>query len=69
MPRRHSSTIDRFTELLAEHVDEEDIRVGRGRVLDPGGDLLKVSRALGLEPVEGTELLQRIRRKYGRQAA
>ena len=58
----------RFAELLSEHMDEEDIAAGRATELDPGGDVVKTSRRMGISPKNGNAMLQRIRRRLGPQA-
>lgn len=51
--------IDRFAEALSKH----DAEAG-----NPGGSVPEVSAQLGLSPVEGNEMLQRIKRALGPQA-
>jgi hypothetical protein len=62
--------IDRFAELIAEHVDSYDVAAGRAPALDPGGNCAAAARVLGLRnPTrDGNCLLQRLRRDLGWQA-
>jgi hypothetical protein len=59
---------ERFAELLSEHMDEEDIAAGRATQLDPGGDVAKTARRMGIKPANANAILQRIRRRLGPQA-
>jgi hypothetical protein len=57
--RKAMDATERFAELLSEH----DLETG-----DPGGDVGRVSRRMGISPKNGNAMLQRIRRKLGPQA-
>jgi hypothetical protein len=64
-----TSFIDRFAEQLSEHTDEDDVRAGRGAVVDPGGDIEAASEAIGV-PVEiGRSFFNRICKQLGPQAS
>jgi hypothetical protein len=70
--------LDRFAELLAEHIDEADLQAGRvlatGKelgpraALDPGGNAAASARRMGLKGQTGNGMLQRIRKRLGDQA-
>jgi hypothetical protein len=66
--KRQMDATHRFAELLSEHMDEEDIAAGRATKLDPGGDVAKTARRMGISAQNGNAMLQRIRRKLGPQA-
>lgn len=66
--RKKMDAVDRFAELLSEHMDEDDVKAGRATHLDPGGDVVKCSRRMGITPRNGNAMLQRIRRRLGSQA-
>lgn len=67
-PAAGDRQIDRFADLLAEHIDQADIDAGRGDRLDPGGDARKAARELGMAGQSGNGMLQRLRRDLGWQA-
>lgn len=56
---RERNRLDQFAELLAHH----DLESGH-----PGGDVPECARAMGLRPVDGNAMLQRIRKRLGPQA-
>ncbi len=59
--------IDRFAELLAEHVTPEDARRAGVRP-NKGGNCVLCARKLGLADATGNGMLQRMRRDLGPQA-
>lgn len=61
--------LDIFAAYMAEHTDADDVRAGRGRRIDPGGDAKHAAARLGLSPGTGPGMLQRLRRELGWQAS
>lgn len=76
--RRKTGALDRFAELLSEHIDQDDLDAGRnlatgkplpdGATLDPGGNVPEVARRLGVKGSQGNAMLQRLRQRLGWQA-
>lgn len=69
--RRKLDSLDRFAELLSQHVDQDDVDSGRvppGTPLDPGGNAAEAALRMGLMAQSGNGMLQRIRKRLGEQA-
>lgn len=75
--RRKPDALERFAELLSEHTDEADLAAGynlasggplNANRLDPGGNAGRSAQRMGLKAQSGNGMLQRIRKRLGRQA-